>query len=139
MSTRKAAAVLICCLLAVCWTALAAAAPAEQAGASGRLALTWTVTDAGGDPLNCRQAGADQVEVLATAAATGQAYSTRLDCKAAAGTTGSLPLGEYTVVVSLLQAHSGEAIARSKPHSAVVEEGATVDIGSFKLPTEVGW
>jgi len=127
----------------VCWLPLAsgsaAAAPAEQAGASGRLALTWSVADAGGDPLSCRQAGAGQVEVRATAAATGQAYSTRLDCKAAAGTTGSLPLDEYTVVVFLLQAHSGEPIAQSQPRSAVVEEGATVDIGSFKLSTEVGW
>ena len=129
-----------CCLLGVLGIALAVATPAVQAGGSGRFEMAWSVTDAGGDPLSCRQAGADEVEVLATSVATRQAYSAQLKCKAGEGATDALPLGDYSVVVSLLPAGSGEPIAQSQPRSATLAvDGATVDLGSFQLQTNVGW
>lgn len=100
----------------------------------GFYAATWTmVSPRGRTYLACEEVGAERVSVLATNADTGEGYDFLFACDSGAGFTGKLPLGTYTVVVSLLEP-GGEVVASASPVQARIAWGnELVDLGNFEF------
>lgn len=67
---------------------------------TGRFHATWSIT-AGGAASTCDAHGADYVALTSTLAGTAQGYDDLFDCGDLAGTTNPLPLGDYTIAVSI--------------------------------------
>ncbi len=97
----------------------------------GRFAMTWTLEAGVGNEITCTEAGAGGVASLATLAGTQTGVEDIFTCENAGGTTGILPLGDYTVVVSILD-NDDAAIGTSMPRSeSLVDPGVDVDLGNF--------
>ena len=102
----------------------------------GRFSLTWSLTaGVGGADISCSDAGATGVSSIATLAGTTSGFDDIFTCGDGQGTTGILPLGDYTVVVSVLGLDdNGDEIAlgTSLPRSeSLIDPGVTEDLGDF--------
>jgi hypothetical protein len=107
-----------------------------SAATTGSLTLSWSLVDSNGESLSCAESSAALVSVLATSTSNGMPHETLLDCNDLAGSSGGLPLGDYTVSVSLLGAGSGDAIVQVRPVDAILTVASpTVDMGPFTFRT----
>ena len=103
---------------------------ADEGAASRQIGLSWTLSGADGKTATCTEVGVEQVSVLATPVGSGgTAHEEIFPCGAGAGTTGAMPLGDYTVVVSPLN-RNGMAVLDTRPlNVSLGEAGATKDLG----------
>jgi hypothetical protein len=69
----------------------------------GVFRTTWTLTQ-NGSTVSCGDVGADGVSFLSTAASTNMGYDDVFNCTALAGNTSPLPLDDYQISVSVLDA-----------------------------------
>jgi hypothetical protein len=93
--------------------------------------MAWTLT-AGANTITCTEAGAGGVQSLATLAGTMQGYKDIFTCADGAGTTAGLPLGDYVVVVSILEQGTDAELGSSMPRNASLAlEGEIEDLGTF--------
>ena len=96
----------------------------------GRFAATWTL-ESGGAAISCADVDSGGVEILSTLSGTTQGVSDTFSCENMAGTTGILPLGGYTVIVSVLDQNDA-ALGSSMPRNAsLTDPGVDEDLGNF--------
>lgn len=99
----------------------------------GFFALTWNLTDAGGAPITCAQAGSGGMRIGATLADTTQAEFNIFDCDAGEGVTNPLAVGLYTFVVDVMDLNDA-SIQSSDAEEETIEFGnQLVDLGNFEF------
>ncbi len=114
------------------------AVPFDILTSEAYLAATWTLLDAATQqPIDCANAGADAVSILATLVGpSGTGIDDIFDCEAREGITSPLPLGDYEVVVSVLEDRGNreEVLGQSMPRQAILNVGnELVDLGNFQF------
>ena len=112
----------------------------ELAFRNGHFTATWRLTDNdSGSPVSCSEVGVGGVSVLTTLAGSGgTAFDDIFGCPASAEqgdiTTGSLPLGDYSVDLSVLESGTDEPLS-----DAVIKDGtiprhrAVEDLGIYEF------
>lgn len=101
----------------------------------GYLFATWNIIeDATGNPLTCAEAGAGGVSILSTLVDSGgMGYDDIFTCEDGEGMTSPLPIGEYTVVTSLLDDNDA-VLGQSLARDAEIQYGnELVDLGNFEF------
>jgi hypothetical protein len=99
----------------------------------GFFAFTWNLTDGGGAPLSCTDAGSGGVRIGATLADTTSAEFNIYDCEAGEGVTNPLPVGLHTVVVDVMDTNDA-SIQSSEAEEATIDFGNhLVDLGNFEF------
>jgi hypothetical protein len=95
------------------------------------IAASWEIVESGTDaPLSCAEVGADGVSILATLVGPNTATEDIFDCDNGADMTDPLPLGDYEVIVYLLD--DEEVLGDSNPRSVALDWGNQVeDLGHF--------
>ena len=100
---------------------------------SGAFGLTWSMVDGVGAPLTCGDVFAGGVDIIATLASTTHALVDIFDCNAGQGVSAPLYLGDYTLVVDVLDEADG-ALGTSVPRDeSLVEDDELVDLGNFEF------
>ncbi len=95
---------------------------------TGTFDLQWQV-QVGGVPSSCAAVGATEVEIITTGAATGERVQ-RFSCQSGSATTQPLPVGQYTTLISLLDA--GASSLQTLPmETNTIRDGDSTDIGFF--------
>lgn len=99
----------------------------------GYLYATWSLVDeVSNEELTCADAAADGVSIVSTLVDAGGTGTDHVfDCEDHEGMTAPLPIGEYTVVTSLLDSQE-QVLNQSAPRSAKIQFGnELVDLGNF--------
>lgn len=100
----------------------------------GFFAATWTIND-GTNDLACADVGAGGVSILSTLVGSGgTGFDDIFDCSAGTGTTAGLDIGDYVVVVSLLETGTDANLGSSMPRNASLLWGNQLeDLGNFEF------
>jgi hypothetical protein len=94
---------------------------------SGNFRATWEVT-VNDQVSSCEAVGAARVSVLSTNSATGEGNDDIFNCTAYAGVTDLYPVGDYTIVMNILDA-SDNALSDMIPLSTSIDfDGETVNL-----------
>ncbi|HWU90790.1 MAG TPA: hypothetical protein VN253_26170, partial [Kofleriaceae bacterium] len=99
-----------------------------DAPAPGTISLSWSVTDANGQPITCEQVGAVAVSLEIREAGTAVGAPAAFTCATGSGTTQELPPGTYQVDLTLVDA-TGKLTALPRQAGIVVESGRDTPIG----------
>lgn len=99
----------------------------------GFFTATWTLTK-NGNPVTCAQVAATNIQLFATTADGNQMFGDYFPCSQGTGTTSfDMPLGGYSVVVSVLD-DQDTTLGAAAPLTTSIDYGdETVDLGSFEL------
>jgi hypothetical protein len=99
----------------------------------GYFGLTWSMTDDLAD-LTCGDVGAGGVSVLSTLIGPNTGIDDIFDCTDGSATTPKLDLGDYTIVVSLLDAVDDSVLGASMPRETSLDYGNELnDLGNFEF------
>ncbi len=113
------------------------AAPAEFAFMSGTFELSWELTEDGtGSPLTCEEAGVARIAVESTLADGSATLDDIFPCpdEVSSGelVVEPLPVGEYDVAVSMLDAGDNE-VDRTTVQENIPTHGSVVNLGVFEF------
>lgn len=101
----------------------------------GYLFATWTLTEeVTNDPLTCAEVGANGVSILSTLVDSGgMGYDDIFACEDGEGTTSPLPIGDYTVVTTLLDDNDASLGSSEARDVAITYGNELVDLGNFEF------
>jgi hypothetical protein len=112
----------------------------ELAFRNGQFEATWQITnEATNQTETCSEVGAGGVSILSTLAGSGgTGFDDIFDCPSGADegnvVTAPLPLGDYTVSVSILEQGSDDALGVANPKDgSIVNHASIVDLGVFEF------
>jgi hypothetical protein len=99
------------------------------AGATTSLAVSWTIEDPSFKPTTCLSVSGATMDLDVLNVASNVAYHDTFPCDAMAGTSSTLPPGDYSVAMRLRDASASVVSEAIAPTTYPVQAGCSTDLG----------
>lgn len=123
----------LCLALAACdeGTGFADARPVDATPLEGTISMTWSLSDDGGDPVTCADVGGVTVTVGIRPSDSPTGVAEVFGCESLAGTSTSMPPGEYDLTFALVAAGGVQLATLPVRRGVEVLPGADTPIGAL--------